>query len=199
MVNRPRRGPVLLDVTQTLSSELRRSSSRRGPAIHHVGYVVDDLRRAAEIWYTTAGVGPFVVFEHIAFDGLTGDGSAVTFDHTAAFAVAGDNFIELQVLHAVDERVAHYLRPRRGVGANHLAIAVDDAVAHSERLAARGHPGFLHAHTAGLSSSWHDARSDLGLALEVHQRSAALDAFFDVVRSADRHWDHQDVLQYPTM
>ena len=81
------------------------------PVIHHVGYWVDDLGSATARWSQDLGVGPFQVIEHVSFDSfvLTVDGhdcDDLVFDHSAAFAAWGPVVVELDELHAIDDRHA---------------------------------------------------------------------------------------------
>src|ERR1700735_2443672 len=81
------------------------------PAIHHVGYWVDDLDAALKRWGRDLGVGPFQLIEHVPFDSfvLTADGQRyedVVFDHSAAFAAWGPIVAELGEVHAIDDRLA---------------------------------------------------------------------------------------------
>jgi catechol 2,3-dioxygenase-like lactoylglutathione lyase family enzyme len=164
--------------------------------IHHLGYVVDDLAEAAQRWHDIAGIGPFLVQEHVPFDGVTTDGDPVVFDHTKAYAAYGSLFVELKLLHhAAPASAEPFFGSNGGAGLNHVAYVVDDAAAESERLAERGMPSTVRARVGELDVALHDGSSSLGFAVEVHQRCATLTALFDQVRSAAREWDGQDVLR----
>jgi catechol 2,3-dioxygenase-like lactoylglutathione lyase family enzyme len=162
--------------------------------IHHLGYVVDDLAEAARRWHDIAGIGPFLVQEHVPFDGVTADGDPVVFDHTKAYAAYGSLFVELKLIHDA-EAAAPFFGPGGGAGLNHVAYVVDDAAAESERLAERGMPSTVRARVGELDVALHDGSSSLGFAVEVHQRCASLTALFEQVRRAAREWDGQDVLR----
>ena len=162
--------------------------------IHHLGYVVDDLAEAARRWHDVAGVGPFLVQEHVPFDGVTADGDPVVFDHTKAYAAYGSVFVELRLIHGAGPTGPSF-RPSGGAGLDHVAYVVDDAAAESERLAERGMPSTVRARVGELDVALHDGSSSLGFAVEVHQRCESLTALFEQVRSAAREWDGQDVLR----
>lgn len=162
--------------------------------IHHLGYVVDDLAEAARRWHDVAGIGPFLVQEHVPFDGVTADGEPVVFDHTKAYAAYGSLFVELKVIHDAGP-ARRFFRPNAGTGLDHVAYVVGDAAAESERLAERGMPSTVRARVGELEMTLHDGSSGLGFAVEVHQRSEALTALFEQVRRAAREWDGQDVLR----
>jgi catechol 2,3-dioxygenase-like lactoylglutathione lyase family enzyme len=164
--------------------------------IHHLGYVVDDLAEAARRWHDIAGIGPFLVREHVPFDGVTADGDPVVFDHTKAYAAYGSLFVELTLVHHAEPVSARPLfRPNAGAGLNHVAYVVDDAEEESKRLAERGMPSTVRARVGELDVALHDGSSSLGFAVEVHQRSESLTALFEQVRSAACEWDGKDVLR----
>jgi hypothetical protein len=168
--------------------------------IHHLGYAVDDLAEGARRWHDIAGIGPFLMLEHVPFDEITLDGDPVHFDHTAAFAAYGSMFVELQLIHhASPESTESFFRPSGGAGLNHVAYVVDDARAESERLAEHGMPCSVRARMGELDLALHGAASTLGFAVEIHQRTDFLSALFDQVRTAAREWDGRDVLRpFPT-
>ena len=161
--------------------------------IHHLGYVVDDLAEAARRWHDIAGIGPFLVQEHVPFEGVTADGDPVVFDHTKAYAAYGSMFVELKLIHHAEPEP--FCDPGGGAGLNHVAYVVDDAAAESERLAERGMPSTVRARVGELDVALHDGSSSLGFAVEVHQRCESLTALFEQVRSAARDWDGQEVLR----
>jgi catechol 2,3-dioxygenase-like lactoylglutathione lyase family enzyme len=160
------------------------------PGLHHVGFVVQDIEQAAREWHAMTGIGPFLLFEHLPFDEVLLDGAPVAFDHSAAFAAWGDNFVELQVLHRVEPAAARaHFEPSGPNALSHLAIAVDDRVGTSDRIARRGVPCAVHAYNGPLAISQHAPTASLGFALEVHQRGDFLDGFFGAVAKAAQNWD----------
>jgi hypothetical protein len=164
--------------------------------VHHLGYVVDDLAEAARRWRDVAGVGPFLVQEHVPFDGVTAEGDPVVFDHTKAYAAYGSLFVELKLIHRTEPASTEpFFRPNGGAGLDLVAYVVDDAAAESKRLAERGMPSTVRARVGELDVALHDGSSSLGFAVEVHQRSESLTVLFEQVRSAAREWDGQDVLR----
>ena len=67
--------------------------------IHHVGYVVEDLRAGIERFARDFGAGPFFVIEHIAFDEVTFEGAPAVYDHSSAFGAWGPILVELTQVH----------------------------------------------------------------------------------------------------
>ena len=65
------------------------------PVIHHVGYVVEDLRAGIERFARDFGAGPFFVMEHIAFDAVTFEGGPAVYDHSSGFGAWGPILVEI--------------------------------------------------------------------------------------------------------
>jgi catechol 2,3-dioxygenase-like lactoylglutathione lyase family enzyme len=143
------------------------------PALHHVGYWVENLDQAVERAVQTLGVGPFLVHRRIRFESFDlADGTAITdpgyLDHSAAFTAWGPVVLELGQVHTIDpELAAAYGLPRRGVG--HVSWVVPDLEVESARLTSLG----CHLiHTAALGEvqvAWHDGGSLFGHPIEVHR------------------------------
>jgi hypothetical protein len=166
------------------------------PAVHHLGYAVEDLGAAAQRWHDVAGIGPFLAFEHMRFDAVSVSGQPAVFDHSAAFALHGPMFVELQKIHLVEPAAAvPALVPTGGQGLNHVAYAYEDPDAESARLAAAGMAPTFDARVGGIHVVWHDTAATLGFAVELHQAGEALDGFFEAVVDAARSWDGRQVLQ----
>jgi catechol 2,3-dioxygenase-like lactoylglutathione lyase family enzyme len=164
--------------------------------LHHLGYVVRDLSEAARRWYDLAGVGPFLVLEHIHFDALTVDGQPATFDHSAAFAAHGDLFLEIQQVHdATPAAAADFFRAGSPPTLQHLAYVVDDPASTAGRLHDRDIPQSMTASTSGLTIAQYDVRPELGFAVEIHPRTDEFTALFDKVRAASQGWDQETFLQ----
>jgi catechol 2,3-dioxygenase-like lactoylglutathione lyase family enzyme len=164
--------------------------------LHHLGYVVRDLSEAARRWYDLAGVGPFLVLEHIHFDSLTVGGQPASFDHSAAFAAHGDIFLEIQQIHdATPAAAAAFFRAGSQPTLQHLAYAVDDPAAVSSRFAAGDIPQTMTASTSGLTIAQYDVSPSLGFAVEIHPRTDEFTALFEKVRAASQGWDQETFLQ----
>jgi hypothetical protein len=88
-------------------------------SLHHIGYWVYDLDAAMKQWSQDLGVGPFHVIEHVTFESFVltvGERTYddVVFDHAAAFAAWGPVVVELNQVHAIDDRLAAALNPTPG-------------------------------------------------------------------------------------
>ena len=114
------------------------SADQLMPGLHHVGYWVDDLAAAQARWEAELGVGPFQVIEHVPFDSFAfADGDHVrgdvVFDHSAAFAAWGPVVVELDQVHAIDDRLAAAYGVVPGA-VSHVSWVVPD-LARGERAA----------------------------------------------------------------
>jgi catechol 2,3-dioxygenase-like lactoylglutathione lyase family enzyme len=160
-------------------------------ALHHVGYWVDDLAAAQARWGSELGVGPFEVIEHVPFDSFTvaaaladGDRASrdVVFDHSAAFAAWGPVVVELDQVHAIDDRLAAAYGVVAGVvpgvvpgsvpgAVSHVSWLVPDVAEESARLAGLGCALINTARSGPVSVAWHDGGALFPHPIELHQRS----------------------------
>ena len=145
------------------------------PVIHHVGYWVDDLGSTTARWSQDLGVGPFQVIEHVSFDSfvLTVDGhdyDDLVFDHSAAFAAWGPVVVELNQVHAIDDRLAAALNPTPGA-VSHVSWVVPDVGEESARLARLGCRLINTARSGPIEVAWHDGGPLFGHPVELHQHN----------------------------
>ena len=145
------------------------------PALHHIGYWVDDLDSACKQWERELDVGPFVTIGHVPFEEFTFfDGGQpltdIVFDHAAAFAAWGPVVVELGQVHAADERLlaAYGMAP----GAiSHVSWVVPDLERESERLARLGCRLINTARSGPISVAWHDGGLLFPHPVELHQHN----------------------------
>jgi catechol 2,3-dioxygenase-like lactoylglutathione lyase family enzyme len=160
--------------------------------LHHIGYVVDELPAAAELFARRFGAGPFYAIEHIVFDEVTYRGEPAAYDHSSAFGQCGPMIVELtQVFDARPAGLEEALvKPGDGVGhVGWLADSLEDEVA---RLEAAGLVPFHTGRTGPASVVWFDGGPLLGHPIEVLQRRDELERFYDMVTRASEGWDGQD-------
>src|SRR4051812_41726996 len=120
-----------------------------GAMIHHVGYVVEDLRAAIEQWTRDFGAGPFQTLAHIAFDEVTYEGAPAAYDHSSAFGAWGPILIELTQVH--EARPPGISRPP---GLGHIAFLADDLDAEVQRLEGLGMHVFHTGRTGPVRAAW---------------------------------------------
>jgi Glyoxalase/Bleomycin resistance protein/Dioxygenase superfamily len=141
--------------------------------VHHIGYWVEDLDAAMLRWREDLGVGPFQVIEHVTFEEfvLTLGGQHhrdVVFDHAAAFAAWGPVVVELNQIHAIDDRLAAALNPTPGA-VSHVSWVVPDLAQESARLAGLGCRVINTARSGPIEVAWHDGGPLFGHPVELHQ------------------------------
>ena len=152
-------------------------------SLHHIGYWVDDLDSAMEQWALDLDVGPFEVIEHVTFEEfvLTVGDSAnhdVVFDHAAAFAAWGPVVVELNQIHAIDDRLAAAYKIAPGA-VSHVSWVVPDLAAESARLARLGCRLINTARSGPIEVAWHDGGPLFGHPVEVHQHNDVIAGMHD--------------------
>jgi hypothetical protein len=145
------------------------------PAMHHIGYWVDDLESAINQWGHHLGVGPFQIIDHVPFDSfvLTVGGQRyenVVFDHSAAFAAWGPVVVELGQVHAIDGRLAAAYGVAPGA-VSHVSWVVPDVEQESARLARLGCRLINTATSGPISVAWHEGGPLFPHPIELHQHN----------------------------
>jgi catechol 2,3-dioxygenase-like lactoylglutathione lyase family enzyme len=144
-------------------------------SLHHVGYWVADLDSAMKQWTRDLGVGPFEVIEHVTFEHFVltvGEKTHedVVFDHAAAFAAWGPLVVELNQVHAIDDRLAAALSPIPGA-VSHVSWMVPDVTEESARLTRLGCRLINTAVSGPVTVAWHEGGPLFGHPVELHQRN----------------------------
>jgi methylmalonyl-CoA/ethylmalonyl-CoA epimerase len=165
------------------------------PAIHHIGYVVDDLRSGAERFAATLGAGPFLGLEHIEFEEVTFQGEPAVYDHSSAFGQWGPIIVELtQVYDAQPAGLADaFAKPGAGVG--HVAWLADSLEDEVSRLRTVGLTPFHTGRTGPASVVWLHGDPLFGHPVEVLQHREELEGFYTMIREASVGWDGSDPLR----
>jgi len=151
------------------------------PALHHIGYWVDDLESAQARWASELSVGPFEVIAHVPFDtfvcafnpGFERSPGGVVFDHSAAFAAWGPVVVELDQVHAIDDRLATAYGVAPGA-VSHVSWVVPDLAQESARLARLGCRLINTAQSGVISVAWHDGGPLFPHPIEVHQHNGVI-------------------------
>ena len=156
--------------------------------IHHLGYVVEDLRAGVERFAADFGAGPFFVMEHIEFEEVTYRGEPAVYDHSSGFGQWGPILVELTQVH--DARPAGLrealVAPASGVG--HVAWLAHDLAQETARLEAAGLTPFHAGRTGPASAVWFEG-GPLGHPVEVLQRRDEILGFYAMVGRAAAGWD----------
>jgi hypothetical protein len=167
----------------------------RIPAIHHVGYVVEDLRTAVERFAATCGAGPFYGMEHLVFDEVTFEGEPARYDHSSAFGAWGEIIVELTEVHDAQPIGLRDALVAPGAGVGHVAWLADSLEDEVSRLEQLGLEPFHTGRTGPASAVWLRGGAPLGHPVEVLQRRDELLGFYAMVREAARGWDRADPLR----
>ncbi|HEX4094859.1 MAG TPA: hypothetical protein VHZ33_39595 [Trebonia sp.] len=119
------------------------------------------------------------LIEHVPFEEfvLDLDGRperGVVFDHSAAFAAWGPVGVELDQVHAIDDR------PAAGYGVvsgavSHVSWTVPDVAEESGRLAKLGCSLINTARSGPISVAWHDGGPLFPHPIELHQANEVID------------------------
>ncbi len=106
--------------------------------IHHLGYVVSDLRTGVERVTAALGAGPFFAMEHIEFDEVTYLGEPAVYDHSSAFGQWGPILLELTEVHEAQPTGLRQALVAPGDGVGHVAWLADSLEDEIARLHAAG-------------------------------------------------------------
>jgi hypothetical protein len=156
--------------------------------IHHLGYVVEDLRSGVERFAADFGAGPFFVMEHIEFEEVTYRGEPALYDHSSGFGQWGPILVELTQVHDAQPPGLRDALTAAGGGLGHVAWLADDLAAETGRLEAADLAPFHAGRTGPASAVWFEG-GPLGHPVEVLQRRAEILGFYAMVAKAAAGWD----------
>lgn len=168
------------------------------PEIHHVGYVVEDLRAGVEHFARSYGAGPFFGMEHLEFDEVDYLGQPAVYDHSSAFGQCGSILIEVTQVHDARPQQFADALVKPGAGVGHVAWLADSLEDEVARLTAAGHTRFHGGRTGPAQAAWFSGGPIAGHPIEVLQRREELLGFYRMVRDASIGWDRSDPLRILT-
>jgi hypothetical protein len=123
-----------------------------GPVMQN-GFVVADLNAAIEHWARRIGVGPFFVFERVAFKECWYRGAPATdIDLTVAIAYWGEVQIELIRQRNQVPSIYTDFEARGATGLQHMGVMSQNLDSDLARLAARGITPVQHGTTRACAS-----------------------------------------------
>lgn len=166
--------------------------------IHHIGYVVEDLKAGVQRFAADFGAGPFFAMEHMVFDEVTFADAPAIYDHSSAFGAWGPILVELTQVHDVQPAGLREALVAPGGGVGHVAFVVaslHDEVARLQRLGLRP---FHTGRTGPASAVWLHGDPLLGHPVEVLQEREEILGFYAMVRGAAMGWDGTDPLRIMT-
>lgn len=165
------------------------------PMIHHVGYVVGELRAGVARFAAATGAGPFFAMEHISFDEVTYAGQPAVYDHSSAFAAWGTVLVELSQVHDAQPAGLREALVAPGAGTGHVGWLTDDLEAETARLTAAGMKPFHTGRAGPASAVWFDGGALFGHPVEVLKRGPEILGFYTMVRAAADGWDGSEPLR----
>ena len=147
-------------------------------------YMVNDIDAAIERWHTTFGIGPFFLTRHVPVENPEYRGEASPLDFSVAIAQAGDVQVELVQQHCDSPSCFRDMYAPGREGLHHIAVFADDYDAELARYEAMGVPVVTSGRFGGSRFCYVDARSPLGLFIEILEENAGIRKFFAKIRSA---------------
>ncbi|MBV9367324.1 MAG: VOC family protein [Solirubrobacterales bacterium] len=160
--------------------------------LHHIGYVVGDLRAGVERFAAATGAGPFYAMEHIEFDQVTYRGAEAVYDHSSAFGRWGSIIVELTQVHEARPAGLAGALVRAGRGVGHAAWLAESLEDETARLQAAGLEPFHTGRTGPASAVWFDGGPLFGHPIEVLQRCDELLEFYASIGRAAQGWAGSD-------
>lgn len=165
-----------------------------GPVMQN-GFVVADLAAAIEHWARTMQVGPFFVFERVAFKEAWYRGKPATdIDLTVAIAYWGELQIELIRQRNDVPSIYTDFQSRGLTGLQHMGVMSDDLDADLARLKAHNVVPVQHGSTAGMRFAYVNTDHHPGGMVELIEATPRARAFFGRIRQAARDWDGRDAI-----
>lgn len=163
---------------------------------HHIGYVVPDLRAAAERFARTLGAGPFLSIGHVPLADAIWRGKPAVYDHSTAFGMWGETLVELSQIHeAVPADLGAFMGRGDSTHIGHVGWLVDDLEAETAALRGLGLE-LVHTGTAGpVRAHWFDGRPVFGHPIEVLRRCPENLGLYAAVREAALGWDGEEALR----
>jgi catechol 2,3-dioxygenase-like lactoylglutathione lyase family enzyme len=164
-------------------------------AVHHIGYVVDDLQAGVKAFSAQVGAGPFFGMEHLEFDEVTFRGEPALYDHSSAFGRWGDILVELTQVHAAQPDGLRDALVVPGGGVGHVAWLAESLSDEVARLEAAGLVAFHTGITGPASAVWFHGGPLIGHPIEVLQQRPEILGFYEMVRAAADGWDGSEPLR----
>jgi len=168
------------------------------PPIHHVGYVVEDLRSGVERFAKDFGAGPFFGMEHMVFDEVTYRGEAAVYDHSSAFGCWGPILVEVTQVHDAQPAGFRETLVAPGAGLGHIGVLTPSLSDETARLESLGLTAFHTGKTGPASAVWFEGGPLFGHPIEVLQEREEILGFYAMVRAAAVGWDGSEPLRIMT-
>lgn len=156
-------------------------------------FVVPDLRRAIEHWTKVMGVGPFFLFDRIAFTEYFFRGRAVKPpDLTMAIAYWGD--LQIELIRQLDDSPSIYTEftAAHGSGMHHMGVMCQSLEADLAELARRDVQPVQHGSLPGMRFAYIATDQHPGGMIELIEATKGARALFERMREAAQSWDGRE-------
>jgi len=166
-----------------------------GPVMQNA-FVVTDLERAIKHWTQVMGVGPFFLFEHVAFSEYVFRGRAVKpMDLTIAIAYWQD--LQIELIRQLDDSPSIYteFQAAHGSGLHHMGVMTRALDADLAELARRGVRPVQQGSLPGMRFAYVATDHHPGGMIELIEATPGAQALFERMRDAARSWDGRDPLR----
>jgi hypothetical protein len=175
-----------------MSAETPTAVTAFGPVMQ-LGFVVPDIPASVHYW-TSIGVGPFFLMEHISFAECRYRGQPTEIDMSVAVAQWGAVQVELIQQHDATPSIYNTTDCSSRGGLQHFGVMTTSVADDLRHLESRG----VHAVQSGSTGNGirfayvdTDTRPGAypGCMIELIESGAAIDGFFEIVRKAAINWD----------
>lgn len=157
-----------------------------GPVIQQA-YIVPDIEDAMRHWLAR-GIGPFYIERHRQTRGRH-DGQAMLADISAAFALSGEQQIELIQVHNDEPSVyRRFIDANPQGGLHHLAVWVDSIEDKLRALEEAGHPYRIRVDYRPMHA-YLDCADSPGVLIQLMERCDLMNELWAMVREGEAGWD----------
>lgn len=163
-----------------------------GPVMQNA-FVVPSLERAIEHWTQVMGVGPFFLFEHIAFSEYIFRGRAVKpIDLSIAIAYWED--LQIELIRQLDDSPSIYteFQAAHGSGMHHMGVMSQQLDVHLAELARHGVQPVQQGCVPGMRFAYIATDHHPGGMIELIEAGPGARGLFERMREAARSWDGRD-------
>lgn len=171
-----------------------------GPVMQ-LGFVVADLEAAIRHW-TSLGIGPFFLLEHIEFAECRYRGQPTKIDLSVAVGQWGPVQVELIRQHDDVPSIYTTFDGSRAGGLQHVGVMTDSVADHLARLGRLGIQPVQTGSTAnGIRFAYVNTDALPGAhpggMLELIEHGQVIDGFFKLVRESSVGWDGRNPVRRP--
>ena len=166
-----------------------------GPVMQNA-FVVPDLEGAIEHWTQVMGVGPFFLFERIAFEEYYFRGRAVK-PVSLTIAIAYWKDLQIELIRQLDDSPSIYteFQAAHGSGMHHMGVMTQALDADLAELTRRGVQPVQRGSLPGMRFAYIATDQHPGGMIELIEATKGARALFERMREAARHWDGQSPIR----